>query len=674
MLPFLRTHKQYRQLGIILVFVLFFAPSIQTSAESPPTPEPKPVQTTSFGSGTPDIELEVKQLIANSPKPSELPGDAAVFLLKEEEDFVHPDGTSEMQFHEVVKILQESGKAFSKLQLPYNQSKEEIEIITARTIKPDGKIVNTDLSLIQDTTAFSQVPLFDDLRVRQFILPDVSVGDCLELKYTIRIKKPVIKSVFTTFFSFPLGFAILRSRLIVNVPADMKLNYVVTIPGSKNKPWISQKEDRTTYQWTPDPSFPTHAHEPAIPPSFDVDPYVFLSTMESWDQLTKWYVPLFEENIKEGIDKIKVKTDEIISTAGANREKIIKALSKFVSQEVNYVRISLGESAWRPYPPDYVLNNRYADCKGKSALLIAMLRSVGIDAFAVLIKPSSAGRLILEVPSLDFSHMIVAIPKPKGGYLFVDPTLQGVPYDYLTPFEEDRDVIILDKFEAHFEKTPKFPISISNQVYSTLTAMLSADGSAEVEQVDQKRGLEALSSRMMLRQTNPSLLHDLFENGIRKQYPGSILKSFQSSNLEDVNEPLIFTFKGTFKGLAQVVGNMLLVDQDHVVDPTLVSLVTFDQRVYPLFLGVREERIWEGTYTIPEGYAPKSIPANLSISKPFGFYGRYYNWVDGKLTGKIKVVVDQLMIPVEQYSEFKKFVEKIDVAEKEKIIFEKGST
>jgi hypothetical protein len=99
--------------------------------------------------------------------------------------------------------------------------------------------------------------------------------------------------------------------------------------------------------------------------------------------------------------------------------------------------------------------------------------------------------------------------------------------------------------------------------------------------------------------------------------------------------------------------------------------VTFDQRLYPVFLGMGELTLWEGSFSVPEGYRPKSVPSDLSWVQPFGSYERRYEKQGQQLKGKVKLVLDQPVIPVETYPEFKAFIEKVNAAEKEKIVFEK---
>ena len=664
---------------IFIMLVLAFwstHPYSSLSAEIIPGEAAKsPLSQTADGGEPPfqadqEISGEVQELIASSPTAENLPDDAVIILLKEEHHFVNADGTATVHVHELAKILRESGKSLAQVSLPYNSSKETFEIEIARTIKSNGSMIPVDPALIQDLAVLGDTPLFSDVRLRQLVYPNVSIGDFLELKYVIRIKEPIVAGVYTTYFTYPLGLMTKRSRLSISIPSELTPHFAVTLP-SGQEPQITDKGGRRIYQWAPDPIVLSRGHEPAIPPSFDVDPYVFFSTMKSWDILTQWYVPLFEATLEKTSQEIKEKAQFYKYEYHGEREKIIQTLFEYVSQEVEYVGVTLGESAWKPYPPSYVMTHRYGDCKGKSGLLIALLREAGIEAYGALVKPSDQGRLLLNIPSLDFTHMIVALPENDGSYRYLDPTLPMVPYNYLIPYEENRDVIILDKSEPHFEKTPVLPVEQSNQSYSTESVTIQEDGTAKFKGVLQWTGLNAMDHRLMVRNTNPAILQDLLQRSLREQYPQSQLESYALHNSTNVNEPFEMTIDATIVGMTQIADSLLLVEQTSVLDPALASLVTFDERIYPIFLGLKEVKIWEGTLVPPEGYSPKTIPANVSLTDSFGTYERRYEADGNRLKGYVKLVLDQPVIPVDIYTLFKSFVEKIAGYEKEKIIFEK---
>jgi len=643
------------------------APAVSEATAATPAASPEPAADTQASAANPEIQ----SLIETSPTAADLPDDAVIILLKEENHFVNEDGTATIHVHEFAKILRESGKSLGQIALTYNQSKEELDIEIARTIKPDGAMLGVDPKLIQDLAVLGDTPLFSDLRVRQMVYPNVNVGDFLELQYKLRIKEPIVAGVYTAYFTYPLGVITQKSRLTISIPAQIEPHYAVTLP-SGPEPQIIERGGRRIYHWEPGSIILSRAHEPAIPPSFDVDPYVFFSTMKSWDVLAQWYVPLFETNLEKTSDQIREMVTFTVSEKGPDQTEIIKALFDFVSKKIDYVGISLGESAWEAYPPSYVMKNGYGDCKGKAALLITMLRQAGIQAYGVLIKPSDEGRLLKEIPSLDFSHMIVAIPRP-GGYLYMDPTLPLVPHDFLLTYEENRDVIILDQTVPHFEKTPVFTPEQSDWTHTFEKIFIAEDGSLKVQGRVTMQGLSALEYRNLIRTTNPGIMHDMLEGLLREEYPQSHLEHYAFHHAEEVDQPFELTLDTTVQGAVQKAGNLLLADPYSVLDPKLASLVTFDQRYYPVFLGVKQAREWEGLMEPPQGYAVKALPSNVSMQEAFGSYERHFEASGRGLKGFKRFVLSEPVISVDMYGRFKNFIERIAQLEKEKILFEQTS-
>jgi transglutaminase-like putative cysteine protease len=70
----------------------------------------------------------------------------------------------------------------------------------------------------------------------------------------------------------------------------------------------------------------------------------------------------------------------------------------------------LGLSRYAPHSAEDVLANRYGDCKDKRTLFAALLESVGVHAYPVLL--SSKFKIDPDFPSPSlFDHVITAIPR-----------------------------------------------------------------------------------------------------------------------------------------------------------------------------------------------------------------------------------------------------------------------
>jgi hypothetical protein len=104
---------------------------------------------------------------------------------------------------------------------------------------------------------------------------------------------------------------------------------------------------------------------------------------------------------------IKNITEEITKNCNSQKEKI-SAIADFVQNEIRYVAIEVGKNKWIPRNADITLTNRYGDCKDKSALMISMLGTIGIESYPVLV--GSQKPIFIDLPSpYQFNHVIIAI-------------------------------------------------------------------------------------------------------------------------------------------------------------------------------------------------------------------------------------------------------------------------
>src|SRR5207249_1835194 len=79
-----------------------------------------------------------------------------------------------------------------------------------------------------------------------------------------------------------------------------------------------------------------------------------------------------------------------------------------------------------------ILKTKTADNEEKAVLLVAALRSIGVPANIVLVVGKDKGTLVTSYYSLaQFSHVIVAVPRPDNTAIWLDPTVAYVPYGFM---------------------------------------------------------------------------------------------------------------------------------------------------------------------------------------------------------------------------------------------------
>ena len=102
---------------------------------------------------------------------------------------------------------------------------------------------------------------------------------------------------------------------------------------------------------------------------------------------------------------------------------------QLVQDQVSYLLHGMNGGNYIPQAPELTWERRYGDCKAKSLLLLAMLREMGIDAEAVVVR-SSQGDMVAEMLPLPaaFDHVVVRANIGGKDY-WLDGTSAGTRLD-----------------------------------------------------------------------------------------------------------------------------------------------------------------------------------------------------------------------------------------------------
>jgi lipoprotein NlpI len=146
------------------------------------------------------------------------------------------------------------------------------------------------------------------------------------------------------------------------------------------------------------------------------------SEFGSWDEVTRWAESLFESAQGDSPEMQHLAAQFRQLPTDADR---VSAALAWVQQQVRYISLSFGESSHRPSPAAVTLARRYGDCKDKSALLVQLLRNLGMQADPVLLSSYQIRGLDKHLPSPDsFDHAIVRVQLGSDTY-YLDPTRSG---------------------------------------------------------------------------------------------------------------------------------------------------------------------------------------------------------------------------------------------------------
>ena len=208
------------------------------------------------------------------------------------------------------------------------------------------------------------------------------------------------------------------------------------------------------------------------------------------------------------------------------RAAVVRALFDFVSREVRYMGAMAESEApgYEPHDVSLTFDNRYGVCRDKAALLVAMLRMAGIDAWPVLINVGP--RKDPQVPQPYFNHAIVAADSgdPADPYLLMDPTSEttrSLLPEYLC---EMSYLVARDEGEG-IRETPPLPVE-QNLLRAETVYTLHADASADVTTTLSFAGVNDAAYRGYFASIPRDGLRAFFER-VLQGIPGAVLTGWE---------------------------------------------------------------------------------------------------------------------------------------------------
>jgi hypothetical protein len=150
------------------------------------------------------------------------------------------------------------------------------------------------------------------------------------------------------------------------------------------------------------------------------------TTYRGWDDVSARMAPLYAKGATLAADSpIRAEAAAIAAASTDPKVRAFAAL-QLVEDKTRYLFLGMGDGGYKPAPADETWSRRFGDCKGKTVLLLALLRELGIEAEPVLVLAgASADGLDQRVPAAaQFNHVLVRA-RIVGKAYWLDGTRSG---------------------------------------------------------------------------------------------------------------------------------------------------------------------------------------------------------------------------------------------------------
>jgi transglutaminase-like putative cysteine protease len=556
---------------------------------------------------------------------------------------VENDGRVVKTFRRVIQVLTDAGAShLREQQFGFVPGHQNFVVHWLRVVRPDGSVVSAAPTQVQESDVPAPVstsPVYSDQKVVRMSLSGVSAGTLLDVDFTLEERKPALKGDFSQSYIFTPGSSIERTSFILDMPSSVTPR--IKEQNLDFKRVTKTISDRTTYTWARAKT-PKVRAEPFAADSNGVVMEVRVGGPISWTDVSKWYANLARDRYHDTPSLTRM-VDSLV-TGAKTRDDSIRAVHRWVAQDIRYVGIELGIGGYQPRMPDTVIATGYGDCKDKATLFVAALAHLGIRAYPVLLSINGSAKRDLPSPE-QFNHEIAAVALASGGYQFVDLTSSFTAYGELPLSIQGGFALIILPDGRNEEVTLPSDTPTSNIQTMELIGTLSADGKFNGEYRESVTGSIAAEMRATFASPLDSTQRaEAARRVARKYFSSGDGDSLSAFNGRDYSAPTHVRVRISNANATTTAGSEELLNNPFANFAAMATaaddIARLPTRRFPIdaskIIG-RQTAVTEMRITLPAGWHAR-LPVAVTANSVFGSYTTMYSQDGSDLVIERKIV------------------------------------
>lgn len=649
-----------RVIGLCFLSAVFFTSALASSDEAPPwLQQAAAIKVPAYDKDVPAVVLQNDQTVT-----------------------VSEDGRVTTTTTYAVRILTREGRDYAGAAEMYLTNSGKVRELHAWLIRPNGAGKKYDKDDIVDRISDPN-DIYDEYRVKLIDgSRDADAGSVFGYQ-SISEERPLFSQ---DTWAFQDRLPTLVSRYSLALPSGWRATSV-TFNHSQLEPSVSG----STYTWELRDLAPVRP-EPASPKVGNVVPRLAVNyfmgdsgssavtrTFETWTQVSRWATELQDPQAVPDAT-VAEKAREVTANSRSELDRI-RAIAQFV-QRLQYISIDIGVgrgNGYRPHAAAQVLAKAYGDCKDKANLMRAMLKSLNITAYPIVIflgdathvreewaSPSQFNHCIIAVKVSDETESPTIIQHPTLGRLLIfDATDEHTTLGDLPDEEQGSLALIVAGDSGTLTRMPTMPPQ-SSQLDRQADVVLSPEGDITATIKERSTGQTAVSERRLFHQLSaPDYKQAIVEWLARGTTTAKISRVQPVDDNVDGKFGLDVDFSAQAYG--QLMQGRLLVFKPAIVSRRESLFLTEATRVQPIVL---ESHAFTETVHVklPAGFEVDEMPDVVKLDTAFGSYKTSYEVKNGELVFVRSLAQRAATIPAGQYQSVRSFFEKIRAAEQAPVV------
>lgn len=532
----------------------------------------------------------------------------------------------------------------------FNEELDQLNFLRLISISPQGKIhaFSTDDLKFKDDNTYNT---FSSYKHAVFAFPHLEAGSFAVLEYEL------IRDLSRDEADWYLE--LYPQKIYPGANFELHLEWKPNFPLSwrNSSPLVQCLEDAKRLSVTcradqlPKIEFDYLVHWP------DQLDHISIGQYTDWKQVAERAEGYFLQSRVGNISELDQHVRNLTDLYPAVEDKIT-AITKFVGQQIQYVSLAEHGNAMIPHPLMRTFNKRAGDCKDKSALLVAMLEQIGINAHPVLVATDRTNAESSPVPSLRvFDHMIVCFSFGENSYC-VDPTDKDSDWRYISPFIQGR--VSLPLFgENRLDHVPLNPYRWQADFVSDI--VFDREGrQAEQQTRTYHHEYASVMRNSMIGMSKKEQSRNLLED-YKRTVSDQVNPEFQVQGLEDTSMDVTITSNANYKPFLKPGQDLNYIEDDAWLKKEL-DLYHIRNKIYEfptVGLWIHSKVIWD----LSQNWKIKAPPANLRLKHKYGTMVRDVQRLkSGKLEINTELKLPRRLIASSEIQGFNQF---LDLLEKE---------
>lgn len=323
-------------------------------------------------------------------------------------------------------------------------------------------------------------------------IPDLRVGDELEVEITSFERDPATGAFHSGLMTLPASPPPGRFKLALSWEDGGK----PTLKTTPDMAAVMEAEERRIDFVFDNPT--TLVPLKGAPARHDWQRTVEFSAFSDWQSVSRHFAPLYARAARLRANSPLRREASQIAANHASAMARAQAALKLVQRDVRYIYVGLNGGNLIPASADETWQRRYGDCKGKTALLLALLNELGIAAEPVIINSNGGDdgfEQRLPTPRL-FDHVLVRATI-DGKVWWLDGTLPPVAMPSARLVFPSSRVLPLRAAGADLESLPPEPLTTPVRLtMHELDASAGFDKPAKITTTTILRGLKGLQQQV----------------------------------------------------------------------------------------------------------------------------------------------------------------------------------